>query len=61
MCVCVCVGGGGYSEFCLLHRLGLFLGFKFSILLFFEVWEKSGHFVFRIGHLQVFLGTHYQN
>ena len=43
-------GGGGVSEFCLLHRLGLFLGgLKFWILLFFGVWSFAG---VCLGHFQ---------
>ena len=64
--MCVWGGGGGgvvgwggwYSEFCLLHRLGLFLG---GLVLIFTILEGLGgkrwQFLWGIGHLQVFLGV----
>ena len=57
-------GGGGYSDSCLLHRLGL----NFEFYYFCGVWGKSGFCVCvcvcgggggggGIGHLQVLLGV----
>ena len=57
---------GGYSEFCLLHRLGLFGGFRilnFNILgglekkwLFFVVLAISRYFLGSLSKLTIFLG-----
>ena len=53
--------GGEYPEFCLLHRLGLFLWFRILYFtIFFRFGEKEAIF-WGIGHLQVFLRGHFQN
>ena len=52
-------GGGGYSEFCLLFRQVLILGFRiFNFTIFCGVWGKSGYFC-GIGNLQVFFFYHF--